>query len=898
MRNFQIAGWTIIIAAILILTLLWLTLTQLQKRADVARLDPYQLIPSDAWVIADIKNPAEIASVSNADSLFGSGLFGADQTHWLGEKWRELDTLFKNQTPQNDHLLHARVMVSLHPLPVESSAVLLQIRFGPQAKLKQLERFFRAYLIKKPAYDKYEFLGATIKHYKEAGKPAAWFAFYKGSLLVSASQRLIEHAIAQHISNTSVAASAPLKNLRAASGIRSDHIFIDGGRLCELFEKWPSLLELHFFNCKTFSGWLGWDLAIIEVELRFLGFASSDVEKPTLLSLFAHQQPSKPNLLEFIPSSTAAFVVYNFDNTEDFTNSVARFKQQGLAEQTADSAFQAKVWQHLGNSIAVGLFFSPDSQPDDSGFCLIELTDSEVFWEKLNNNEFSGNNEIKLLPLDTVFESIIWQLSHPEIIAALGLGFAPQTYSYFSIIDSVLLAGASAHVINRMLLQFHYGQLLMKDPRMSDDFIFQQTEGNLFYMQNLPLLRFMHSNEPGQTIESGLAPNKINRISAQFSAHRQGMFFSNISVLRKSPGQSAMQRPLWTIRLDTIAHTAPYSVFNHNDGSRELIIQDAHEQLYLMDRFGRILWKKKINGLLNSDIIQVDRFRNGRYQYLFTTGNTLHLIDRNGNYVRGFPLQLPSAVASGISVVDYDTNKNYRILFVGEDKRLYNVGLDGGRVSGWLLPRLENIARVPVQYFRLDQRDYLFVVDTIGKPYFFDRRGRVRLSVPEAFGFLASNQVFTSSHNDKAHFVALGKEGEVLEITTEGLVNAFMLDSLNKATCFLFIHKSSKDNPLFIFSSQNSLKAFDRIGDLLFEQKLNGQIKPPIHFIRAANKEFLAVKTMNPSQVYLFDTNGSLQAPFPLRADKMFFIESLMQDNTWHALSVYQGEITAWLLDL
>jgi hypothetical protein len=601
-------------------------------------------------------------------------------------------------------------------------------------------------------------------------------------------------------------------------------------------------------------------------------------------------------LLNYIPSSTAAFVLYGFEKSEEFVNAVAMLKQPEPAPQAADTTLEAKVLHHLGNSIAVGLFFAPESEADEAGFCLIQLTDSEGFLEKITKGEFTVNNEIKLLPVDTAFESLVWHLSQPEVITALGLGFVPQGYSHFSIIDSVLIAGASANVINRFLLQYHYGQLFVKDPRMSDDFIFQQAESNVLYMLNVPLLRLMFHEQLSQPNEASLVPNKINRISAQFSAHRQGMFFSNISVQPNIQSHSAMQRPLWTMRLDTIAHTAPFSVFNHTDGSRELLIQDANEQLYLIDRFGQILWKKKIDGLLNSDIIQVDRFKNGRFQYLFTTNNTLHLIDRNGNYVRGFPLRLPSAVVNGISVVDYDSNKNYRILFLGEDRRLHNVGLDGRRVSGWTLPRLENTALVPVQYLRLDQRDYLVVVDTIGKPYFFDRRGQVRLQIPEAFSFSASNKVFISKQQKENFFVALGKEGEVLEINPQGQVNAFLLDSTEKASGFLFIHEESKADPIFVFSSQNSIRAFDRIGELLFEQKLSGNIQLPFWLISAGNKELLGVNTKNPSQIFLFDSNGNLMAPFPVRADKMFFIESLMQDQTWHAVSVYKHEITAWLL--
>jgi hypothetical protein len=783
MKKFQFAPWAIFLSIIVIIFSLWVLLQQFQRRSEAAQLDPFTLIPSDAWLVIDLKQTHELASFFLVDSLRWDELKPLNEVMWLKEQLHRFDTLIDGHPEIKNAIKTSRLVVSVHTPIRGQTPVLLQLRFGPEERFRRIQRFIFNHLEQGPNYRQYRFLGVSIHQNQEEGERPYFFSFYQGSLLFGPSQRLIEHAIAQEVSGSALDAMEDLSLLRSVAGRRSDNIFFDGSRFCEVMEKLLTADTPSLFPCQSFSGWLGWDFAFLGEEIRLTGFAQANAEEQDFLGLFSSQKAVDPTLLNYIPSASAAFALLNMEKEEELAGSLALFQYNISSREATDSALHKALSPHFGSSLASVLLYAPDLSSADASIALMYVKEAPLLWEKINDHRLWETSEPTVMPVDTVFEQVIWHFLPPGLVPSLSKGLITAELPFVALLDSVLLAGATPQAMNRALMQIHYGQLIGKEPRLSEDFIFQQPASNLLYMLNIPYLAGMLQGNWSQAArhlldQIGQGAFPLDRLTAQFAAHRKGLFFSNVSLHRHGAKISSMQKPLWEVKLDTMAQMGPVSVFNHNDGSREIVIQDLKNNFYLIDRFGNVLWKKEISGPINSPVYQVDIFKNNRYQYLFSTRNFLHLIDRNGNYVRGFPRRLPSAAVEGITLLDYDLNKDYRVIFPGEDRRIYNLGLDGRRVSGWLMPRLESQAGGPLQYIRLAQRDYLLVVDEEGKPGFFDRRGQKRLEISDSFRIMPKNTVHILETTSGSYFVALGKEGEVLEINANGEVNAFKLDSL------------------------------------------------------------------------------------------------------------------------
>jgi len=92
-----------------------------------------------------------------------------------------------------------------------------------------------------------------------------------------------------------------------------------------------------------------------------------------------------------------------------------------------------------------------------------------------------------------------------------------------------------------------------------------------------------------------------------------------------------------------------------------------------------LLWKKKLDGKIQGEIQQVDLFKNGFLQMIFSTEKTVWVLDRNGNVVPPFPLYYKNNITP-VEVFDYDQNREYRFLFA-ENQTLHLLDRKGQPVK-------------------------------------------------------------------------------------------------------------------------------------------------------------------------------------------------------------------------
>ena len=117
----------------------------------------------------------------------------------------------------------------------------------------------------------------------------------------------------------------------------------------------------------------------------------------------------------------------------------------------------------------------------------------------------------------------------------------------------------------------------------------------------------------------------------------------------------------WFIQLDTTIRTKPQFVQNHFTKEKMIIVQTNSNMIYALNSEGETIWKKLIDSEIIGRINSIDVYKNNKYQCLFNTNNEIHIIDRNGEYVDGFPLKLDFNTSLSHSLFDYNNKKKYRI---------------------------------------------------------------------------------------------------------------------------------------------------------------------------------------------------------------------------------------------
>ncbi|MBK6522015.1 MAG: hypothetical protein IPG08_06625 [Sphingobacteriaceae bacterium] len=208
---------------------------------------------------------------------------------------------------------------------------------------------------------------------------------------------------------------------------------------------------------------------------------------------------------------------------------------------------------------------------------------------------------------------------------------------------------------------------------------------------------------------------------------QNGILKFRMQLNYQSPSSENIPNMLWQCALDSGSAQQPHLFVNHLTKENEIVIQDKLKQLYLINSTGKVLWKKKINETVRSKVYTVDIFRNNKYQLLFNTDNYLHLIDRNGKYVDGYPIKLSSPASNAISLIDYEGNKDHRVFIACKNHLVYSYTLYGVRSEGFKPYRTDGLVKLPVKFVRVGESDYLITVDEGGIIHAFSRKGEGRI---------------------------------------------------------------------------------------------------------------------------------------------------------------------------
>lgn len=141
----------------------------------------------------------------------------------------------------------------------------------------------------------------------------------------------------------------------------------------------------------------------------------------------------------------------------------------------------------------------------------------------------------------------------------------------------------------------------------------------------------------------------------------------------------------------------PFKVKNSGTGKMNEFYQNSHKSLCLREE-GKDLWGIPFDKLICGRAGTVDFYANGKLQILFGAGRHIHLLDRLGRYVTGFPLDLGKDILLGPDIYDFSGKRKYNIMVLHKDNTIEMYNLQGARPSSWkgiTVPEGEVIKNLP-----------------------------------------------------------------------------------------------------------------------------------------------------------------------------------------------------------
>lgn len=356
------------------------------------------------------------------------------------------------------------------------------------------------------------------------------------------------------------------------------------------------------------------------------------------------------------------------------------------------------------------------------------------------------------------------------------------------------------------------------------------------------------------------------------------MLYNTLFLSTEKVRENKRPAVLWQTKLGGRVSMKPVPVVNHVTGEREILVQDETHTLYLLNDAGRVLWRLLLDGPINSEIFQVDAFKNGKLQYLFSTPSRLHLVDRNGKYVENFPLTFKADCPRGISLFDYDKNRNYRIFAPCADRQVYLYDVKGKIVKDWKSAKADKEIVTRVNHYRVEDKDYIVYADRY-RLYILDRRGKERVKVTTVFD-LPENTGLHLTRKAGKPVIAFANTGGSVNLTDfQGKVEKLKCLEGTGAFCLNVADVDDRGDRL-IFTAGNRLAVYDFDGKCFYDKtwEVAGLDFPYVYRFSAADIR-IGLLDREKGHMLLLDLKDGMSEGFPVNGDSPFSIVFTGQGN-------------------
>ncbi|MCD4682411.1 MAG: hypothetical protein K8R86_03925, partial [Bacteroidales bacterium] len=367
-------------------------------------------------------------------------------------------------------------------------------------------------------------------------------------------------------------------------------------------------------------------------------------------------------------------------------------------------------------------------------------------------------------------------------------------------------------------------------------------------------------------------------LAIQFS-YINRMFYTSI-YLKYNPTYQEVNPSNWEADLEAEVAGSPCFIRNHKSGKLNVIAFDKLNNMYLIDHIGQIQWKIPLIEAPLSKVYEIDYYKNGKTQYFLGTKNYFYLIDLNGNYVADYPLKLITHATNPVVVLDYENDKNYRLLLALADNKIYNFDMNGKLVKGWKKVQTKVSVTQAIEHLVQGGKDYLFITDEKGNVTITNRRGEERIKIKNKFKKAKNSKFHINRTNSKGVFISTNNKGKLVYITDKGKINTTNFGDFSEDHYFLYYDFSGNNINDFIFIDGNMLTVFDRFKKVILGHSFEFNVdRQPVIFEGKQNKLYLGIMNPENNEIIVFDKNGLAYVEQNLYGINSFIVGSLNKNG-------------------
>lgn len=690
------------------------------KQTKKPSLNAIDVLPDSALYVISSNNFEELANKISNQNLIWQELTGIPEFRQINNHLTVFDSVIAENQALKDFFNKRSLFMAVYDHQ-NTSAITVVFNLNDEAQEEEfMKTVSSAFKGSSSAPGDFEFKIESTNYYLRASR---------GVVAITNAKHLIEHSFNEkgkkQKTNTEFSS---LKKLMDKENICNAYFNFDRGTAANTKIKTSEMI---------FSGQAICDVEFDPDEITFNGFNSPDSN--SVLNTLSSQQPQPCDFLGILPFNTISYKAVGISDYSFWKKklSISQEKTSEYWKSINDSAMynvERQLTENIGgkllevqikyNAILSKAFVCEIKDTAEVNEVLKFISDSISIFQNTRTGRIRNKGLVEVL-CGKVF----------NVSSAYAFVFG----NYFIVTE------------NKEANEYYINSVVNNAMASQNETFMTYAKDNLNAAFNYQYYSVPNKDIPAIKNAFGFikdeqykAFEKLSDLSITFSNYKNVLQFRTNLKYQQATNNKEVPG-LWTFEADTMITSKTWTFINHKSNENELVVQDAKNNLYLVNATGSNLWKKQINEVIASDIYTIDAFRNGKFQLAFNTANYLHLIDRNGNYVEGFPVKLPARATNPLVVFDYENTKEYRLLIACADKTIYNYNSNGTRNEKFTPIKMQNEASLPVQYVKVGASDYLVACDAAGKIYVYSRRGAGRIDF--------SNNVLEQSGN---YFVDAG----------------------------------------------------------------------------------------------------------------------------------------------
>lgn len=792
--------------------------------------------------------------------------------HYIAQLMKDIemwDSLLLVTFPHNSSF---PLFVSLHPVGAKN----YQWLFTTQEDKRQsvLLSLLAASQYKKT--DSRSFDGYLIETYRNDFH-TIYYVHVNDIAYLSKNILLIEDAIKYHVKNKTLSYDSSFVKTYTTTGTQNAlHCFIRPDKI-----QWiADLLGDEYFFIplpQQWSTWIALDVYFKADVAFFSGYSAYSSQH--LLSLFEKQKKDRTKWPAFLTTQVVWSVIYHLSDYKSFF--LARnqldnlqktdwFDHIEIMEKDMKMDYYENILQHIEGDIFFGQFIFPVNSPVRyNSYWAFSIKEQEPLLTFFREKQwYDDSSRVFSFPARLLNPLLLNPLQEEDTL-----------YGIFFEENFILLFNHLA-ALRHFTTSLPLSTPLLQTAGLKNMEKYLSEESHITCFLNQQALSGVWKEYVTEKIikQTDLSPSALNfnaYLALQYVLERKNMCLTHlIYSLHHEQSTLASLNPLFEWSADNSIEGGPYLFRNHLNQSYDLVAQDVNGILYLIDNTGKLLWKKHLEENIFPSFTFIDKYKNNKWQMLFNTERRIHLIDRNGNYLPGFPYPLQEKAITGLSCLDYTHTKNYRFL-LPTSKGVINVDPDGREVTGWnYAAGIDSIAAPPL-HFIAEGKDHIVFINSKGKIVTTDRKGQPRLHLhmqhfnPSVYYFKT-----TSTHDNT--FLYSFRNKQVVQFSFSG---AEVLLPIQADTCYYigdFDHDKWVD---FVTYDGKHLTITNTAGQVLFRYATPQPAAVSVaSTINRKNEPVIALSLPQASQIIVL-RNYKSELILPIRAIQVLLDNINLDDN-------------------